>query len=60
MGKEQLLGILRHFFTFIGGVLILQGWLDEGLVQESIGAISTLVGTVWSVLDKKKSTEEVK
>lgn len=60
MGKEQLLGILRHVLTFVGGVLILQGWLDEGLVQESIGAISTLVGTVWSVLDKKKSTEEVK
>lgn len=59
MGKEQLLGILRHVLTFVGGVLVLQGWLDESMVQETIGAIATLVGTVWSVLDKKKN-EEVK
>lgn len=59
MSKEQLLGILRHVLTFVGGVLVLQGWLDEGLVQETIGAVATLVGAVWSVLDKKKN-EEVK
>lgn len=60
MGKDQLLGILRHVLTFLGGVFVLQGWLDEGLVQETVGAIATLIGTVWSVLDKKKVTEEVK
>jgi hypothetical protein len=54
MGKDQLLGIIRHVFTFLGGLLVLKGWLDEGVVQELIGAASTIVGTVWSVLDKKK------
>lgn len=54
MGKDQLLGIIRHVFTFLGGILVLKGWLDEGVVQELIGAASTIVGTVWSVLDKKK------
>jgi hypothetical protein len=59
MGKEQLLGILRHVLTFLGGVFVVQGWLDEGLIQETVGAIATLIGTVWSVLEKKKTTEKV-
>jgi len=54
MGKDQILGIIRHVFTFLGGILVLKGWLDEGVVQELIGAAATIVGTVWSVLDKKK------
>jgi len=54
MNKDQLLGILRHVLTFVGGILILQGWVDEGLIQETIGAVATLVGTVWSVIEKKK------
>jgi hypothetical protein len=54
MGKDQILGIIRHVFTFLGGLLVLKGWLDDGIVQELIGAASTIVGTVWSVLDKKK------
>jgi hypothetical protein len=54
MGKNQVLGIIRHVFTFLGGILVLKGWLDEGLTQELIGAAVTIVGTVWSVLDKKK------
>jgi hypothetical protein len=54
MNKDQLLGILRHVLTFVGGILVLQGWVDEGLLQETIGAVATLVGTVWSVIEKKK------
>jgi hypothetical protein len=27
--KEQLLGILRHTLTFVGGILITKGIIDE-------------------------------
>jgi hypothetical protein len=50
--KEQLLGILRHTLTFVGGILITKGIIDEATVTEIIGGIITLTGTIWSVLEK--------
>ena len=56
MKKIQLLGIIRHALTFVGGILVVKGYMDEGLMSEIIGGISTLIGTVWSVFDKKDET----
>jgi hypothetical protein len=53
MKKEIVLGIIRHTLTFVGGILIMKGLIEEGLVQEITGAVLTLVGGIWSVLDKK-------
>lgn len=53
MNKEQVLGVLRHTLTFIGGVLMAKGLIDEAMFSELSGAIITLVGGVWSVLSKK-------
>ena len=50
--KEKTLGIIRHALTFIGGVLVTQGILDDALFLELSGAAMTLVGGVWSVIDK--------
>jgi hypothetical protein len=50
--KEQLLGILRHTLTFVGGILITKGIIDEATATEIIGGIITLTGTIWSVLAK--------
>lgn len=58
MNNEQKLGILRHFLTFVGGILVLRGWLDESIVQEVVGGIISLVGTIWSVFSKKPKVEE--
>ena len=53
MNKEQVLGLLRHVLTFVGGAVIAKGLVDEGQVTELIGGVMTLVGTVWSILAKK-------
>jgi flagellar motor component MotA len=53
MNKEQVLGILRHTLTFVGGILITKGLIDANTLTELSGAIITLVGGVWSVLAKK-------
>lgn len=53
MNKAQGLGILRHALTFIGGILVMKGVVDEQTFQEVSGALLTLVGGIWSVLDKK-------
>lgn len=51
--KEQALGILRHTLTFVGGIVVAKGYVDNGTLTEIIGGIMTLAGAVWSVLDKK-------
>jgi len=53
--KEQLMGILRHGLTFIGGLLIMKGVVDEASVQEVIGGVITLAGTIWSIIEKNKA-----
>jgi hypothetical protein len=54
MNKEEILGLLRHTLTFVGGLLITNGVLDSGLLQEAIGAVITLTGVVLSVANKRK------
>ena len=53
MNKEQVLGVLRHSLTFIGGLLVAKGLVDDAMVAELSGAILTLVGGAWSILVKK-------
>jgi hypothetical protein len=50
--KEQILGIVRHGLTFIGGILITKGLIDESTATEIIGGIITLAGTIWSIIEK--------
>ena len=56
--KEKTLGIIRHALTFVGGILVTQGVIDDALFLELSGAVMTLVGGVWSVVDKNKTEAE--
>jgi hypothetical protein len=51
--KEQLLGIVRHTITFVGGIFVMKGFIDETIVTEIVGGVMTLTGAIWSVVDKK-------
>lgn len=53
--KEKTLGIIRHALTFLGGVLVTQGVIDDSLFAELFGASMTIIGGVWSVIDKNKA-----
>ena len=53
MNKEQVLGLLRHVLTFVGGILIAKGSIDETTATELVGGLITVIGGVWSVLTKK-------
>lgn len=55
MNKEQILGIVRHSLTFIGGILVMKGLVDESTVGEIIGGVITLTGTIWSIVEKNKA-----
>jgi hypothetical protein len=54
MTLEKTLGIVRHALTFAGGFLVTSGYLTESTLNTGIGAIATLIGLVWSVVDKNK------
>jgi len=51
--KDQVLGIIRHALTFVGGILIIKGLASEAMTQEVIGAVLTAVGSIWSIIKNK-------
>lgn len=53
MTKEQKLGIVRHVLTFVGGILLAKGLVDESLLTDMVASIMVLVGGFWSILDKR-------
>jgi hypothetical protein len=55
MNKEQILGVFRHILTFVGGTLITKGIFDPELANEVVGTVVTVIGTVWSVIAKKRN-----
>jgi len=54
MSRDQIFGVARHVLTFLGGFLVVKGYLDEGLLNELIGGTLALAGTIWSIVDKNK------
>ena len=53
MNKEQVLGIIRHSLTFVGGILIIKGLSNEAVINETIGLVMTAVGAIWSLIKNK-------
>jgi hypothetical protein len=51
--KEQIMGIVRHSLTFLGGIVIAKGYADDAMVTEIVGVAVTLSGAIWSILAKK-------
>ncbi len=59
MNVEQILGMIRQFLPFVGGILTILGWNKDGkfdavsnAFQASIGPIMLLGSAVWSFFSK--------
>jgi hypothetical protein len=50
--SEQTAGMVRHVLTSIGGLLVMMGYADEGMVTAAVGAVMTIVGFAWSWMSK--------
>ncbi len=59
MSVEVWMGFVRHLLTMMGGVLIAKGWLDESTMPELLGAVMTIVGFVWSYMQKAEAKKKV-
>lgn len=53
MKREMVLGIIRHTLTFVGGIFITRGLIDESTLQTLVGSSITLIGAIWSILAKR-------
>ncbi len=52
--NEQVLGIVRHVLTALGGILVTLGKMNDGQVQQIIGVAMVIVPMVWSVVSKNR------
>lgn len=61
--KDTILSIIRIALTAVGAYLIGQDiWgqaINDGLWNEIIGAALALVGTVWGIVDKSATIEQI-
>jgi hypothetical protein len=54
LSKEQILGVIRHVLTFVGGTMVMYGLMDAGIATEITGSAVTIVGAIWSIIAKNK------
>lgn len=54
MNAATLGGLIRHLLTFGGGALGLNGYVGEGDYELAAGALATMIGFVWSILEKRR------
>ena len=57
MDKDMIIALVRHSLTFIGGLLIMKGLIDENALQEVIGSAMSLTSAIWMIVNKKKIKE---
>jgi len=53
MKQEQIMGIIRHALSAIGGFVVLKGHMSEAEIQQLLGILMTLIAVAWSVTAKK-------
>jgi hypothetical protein len=53
MKQEQIMGIIRHALSAIGGLASYKGWLNAEESEQLIGILLLVVATLWSVAAKK-------
>lgn len=54
MTKDMWIELARHLLTTAGGFAVGKGYIDSETMAASVGALVVLVGTVWSLVEKKK------
>lgn len=56
---ETFKGVIRHILTFGGGFLASSGIIPESDVDVLVGAVVTLIGIVWSAIDKRSAKDKL-
>ena len=51
--QTAIMGIIRHAMTTLGGGLVANGYMGSDELSSGIGAVITLIGLAWSVIEKR-------
>lgn len=54
MNRDQIMGLIRHILTTVGGGLVTNGYFDEATGNALLGGIMAVIGLVWSWTSKTK------
>lgn len=54
--SSMIMGIIRHVLTALGGGLVASGDLDPQSLEVAVGAGMTLIGLIWSLVEKRRQT----
>lgn len=54
MTKDAILGFVRHILTFGGGFAVQSGLTTQDEITVGVGAVVTLIGLAWSIIQKRK------
>ena len=49
---DKQMGVVRHVMTAVGAVAVYMGWTDDATWIMVAGAMSTMLGFVWSWMSK--------
>jgi hypothetical protein len=53
LSKAQWMGIIRHLLTALGGFVVAQGTMNDGVAEQLVGGVTALIGFLWSVNTKE-------
>lgn len=59
MTKETIMGWVRHLLTFGGGFAANAGYVTDDAVTMIVGAIVTVVGVIWSAIEKYTAADDL-
>ena len=57
MNATIVQAVVRHLLTAVGGGFLAGFGVTGDTLNAVVGAVSTLVGVVWSIYDKKKQAQ---
>jgi hypothetical protein len=55
--KEIVSTLIRNILKACGPLLAAKGWIDEANLELIGGAVATLVGVVWGLVDAKEAAK---
>lgn len=58
--QDQLLAIIRHSLTMIGGLIIMHGAVDAATWELVSGSVLGIAAIAWSIYDKNKKAKKIK
>lgn len=56
--KAQVLGVVRHALTVVGGIAINRGWIDSESAVQLTGWAVTGAAVIWSILSKPTKDQQ--